>query len=55
MTLSSLTLSMLLALSSYMFTAHTLSKPGHAVLSALLTGGLTFLASWFCGGIVGDT
>ncbi|KIJ44230.1 hypothetical protein M422DRAFT_779348 [Sphaerobolus stellatus SS14] len=55
MILSSLTLSALLALTSYLFTAHTLSKPSDAAYSALLTGGMTFLASWFCGGIVGDT
>jgi len=51
---SSLCLSMLLALSSYLFAAHTLSRPEYAPLSALLTGGVSFLVFWFCGGILGD-
>ena len=55
LTLSSLSLSILLALCSYLFTAHVLSQPEHAPLGALLTGAMTFLVTWFCGGIVEDT
>ncbi|KAF8590436.1 hypothetical protein K439DRAFT_1644610 [Ramaria rubella] len=55
LTLSSLSLSTLLALSSYLFIAHTLLRPEHAPLGALIIGAISFLVSWFCGGVVGDT
>ncbi|KAF8495388.1 plasma-membrane choline transporter-domain-containing protein [Gautieria morchelliformis] len=55
LTLSSLSLGILLALCSYLFIAHVLLRPEHAYLGALLTGAMTFLVTWFCGGIIGDT
>ena len=49
-----LTLTLLFALSVYLFVAHTLGAPGQALVAALLAGTVTVLVGMFCVGLVSD-
>jgi hypothetical protein len=50
-----LTLTLPFALTTYLFVAHTLGAPQHALPAAILGGGVTALVGLFCVGLVDDT
>lgn len=50
-----LTLTLPFALTTYLFVAHTLGAPQHALSAAILGGGVTALVGLFCVGLVDDT
>lgn len=50
-----LTLTLPFALTTYLFVAHTLGAPQHALWAAMLGGGVTALVGLFCVGLVDDT
>ena len=50
-----LTLTLPFALTTYLFVAHTLGAPQHALWAAILGGGVTALVGLFCVGLVDDT
>lgn len=49
-----LTLTLPFALTTYLFVAHTLGAPQHALPAAILGGGVTALVGLFCVGLVDD-
>ncbi|KAF8163711.1 hypothetical protein B0H34DRAFT_781331 [Crassisporium funariophilum] len=55
LSISPLTLTLPSALTTYLFTAHTLNAPHEALGAALLAGGVTALVGLFCVGLVKDT
>ena len=54
LTITPLTLKLPFALSTYLFTAHTLGAPSYAPVAALLAGGVTALVGRFCVSLVED-
>jgi hypothetical protein len=55
LTYAPLTLTLPFALTTYLFVAHTLGAPQHALVAAILGGGVTALVGMFCVGLVDDT
>jgi hypothetical protein len=55
LTYAPLTLTFPFALTTYLFVAHTLGAPNHALWASLLAGGVTALVGLFCVGLVKDT
>jgi len=55
LTYAPLTLTFPFALTTYLFVAHTLGAPAHALWASLLAGGVTALVGLFCVGLVKDT
>ena len=55
LTYAPLTLTLPFALTTYLFVAHTLGAPQHALSAAILGGGVTALVGLFCVGLVDDT
>jgi len=55
LTYAPLTLTLPFALTTYLFVAHTLGAPQHALPAAILGGGVTALVGLFCVGLVDDT
>jgi len=55
LTYAPLTLTLPFALTTYLFVAHTLGAPEHALSAAILGGGVTALVGFFCVGLVDDT
>ena len=55
LTVAPLTLTFPFALTTYLFVAHTLNAPGHALAAAVLAGGVTALVGLFSVGLVKDT
>jgi len=55
LTYAPLTLTLPFALTTYLFVAHTLGAPQHALPAAILGGSVTALVGLFCVGLVDDT
>jgi hypothetical protein len=45
---------LLAAMSTYLFTAFTLSSPSAAPFASFIGGTITFLVSWFCMSLIDD-